>query len=78
MHLGIFAKTFQESGIEANMQAVANAGITAVQYNLSITGLGTLPESVPQEVIEQINSSAQQHGVQLAADLGNIQYRPPR
>lgn len=77
MHLGIFAKTFQESGIEANMQAVANAGITAVQYNLSITGLGTLPESVPQEVIEQINSSAQQHGVQLAAISGTFNTAHP-
>ena len=39
IRLGIFAKTFARPTVEQTLQAVADAGIAAVQFNLSVLGL---------------------------------------
>ncbi|NQD90471.1 sugar phosphate isomerase/epimerase, partial [Paenarthrobacter sp. CM16] len=77
MQVGIFAKTFEATGIEANMAAVAAAGITAVQYNLSIAGIPTVPEKVEPEIIERIKSAAAANNVQLAAISGTFNAAHP-
>ena len=45
MQLGIFAKTFTRPTVEQTLQAVADAGIGAVQFNLSVLGLPTVPDA---------------------------------
>ncbi|MFF2032193.1 sugar phosphate isomerase/epimerase family protein [Arthrobacter sp. NPDC058192] len=77
MEIGIFAKTFEAPGIEENMAAVAAAGITAVQYNLSIAGIGTVPENVDADTIERIKSAAAAHNVRLAAISGTFNTAHP-
>ncbi|MGO1972344.1 MAG: sugar phosphate isomerase/epimerase family protein [Propionibacteriaceae bacterium] len=76
MRLGIFAKTF-DGDIEANLAAVSAAGFDAVQYNLSIAGLSTLPEEVPPGVVDRIRRAADQHGVELAAISGTFNIAHP-
>ena len=44
MQLGIFAKTFDRPDVDACLQAVADAGIPATQFNLSVVGLPTIPD----------------------------------
>ena len=39
MQLGIFAKTFDRPDVPSCLQAVADAGIPATQFNLSVAGL---------------------------------------
>jgi sugar phosphate isomerase/epimerase len=77
MEVGIFAKTFEAAGIEENMAAVAAAGITAVQYNLSIAGIPTVPEKVDAETIERIKAAAAAHNVRLAAISGTFNTAHP-
>ncbi|MFE4835893.1 sugar phosphate isomerase/epimerase family protein [Arthrobacter sp. NPDC056691] len=77
MEIGIFAKTFEAAGIEENMAAVAAAGITAVQYNLSIAGVPTVPEQVGADTIERIRSAAADHNVRLAAISGTFNTAHP-
>ena len=46
MHLGIFAKTFPRPTFEETLDAIADRGITHVQFNMSCAGLPTLPERI--------------------------------
>ena len=59
MQLGIFAKTYDRPDVPSCLQAVADAGIPATQFNLSVAGLPHAirrgasssdwsPESLPQ------------------------------
>ena len=45
MQLGIFAKTFDRPDVASCLQAVADAGIPATQFNLSVAGLPTIPDA---------------------------------
>jgi hypothetical protein len=53
MRLGIFAKTYDRPDVASCLQAVADAGIPATQFNLSVAGLPTIPAAVvPDAVIK--------------------------
>ena len=49
MHLGIMAKTFPRETFEQTLDAIADLGITHVQFNLSCAGLTTLPERADED-----------------------------
>ena len=76
MKLGIFAKTFPDD-IDHNLAAVADAGITAVQYNLSIAGLDTVPADVDSGALTEITLAAARYGVTLAAISGTFNTAHP-
>jgi sugar phosphate isomerase/epimerase len=78
MQLGIFAKTFDRPDVASCLQAVADAGISATQFNLSVAGLPTIPhEPVSQEIVKGIRSAADQAGVALAAISGTFNAAHP-
>ena len=78
MRLGIFAKTFERDGVESCLQAVADAGIPATQFNLSVAGLPTIADiPVPDPVVEQIRGAAKRSGVTLAAISGTFNAAHP-
>jgi sugar phosphate isomerase/epimerase len=78
MKLGIFAKTFNRVGVDACLQAVADAGISTTQFNLSEVGLPTIPVApVPPPVIDQIRAAAARSGVTLAAMSGTFNAAHP-
>src|SRR5262249_32713733 len=54
MHLGIFAKTFPRPTIEETLDAIADRGLTHVQFNMSCVGLPTLPERIEEEYCRSI------------------------
>ena len=47
MQLGVFAREFARLTVAETLGAVANAGLSAAQFNLSVLGLPTVPEAVP-------------------------------
>ena len=51
MHLGIFAKTFPRPTLEETLDAIADRGLTHVQFNMSCTGLPTLPERLDEDSV---------------------------
>jgi sugar phosphate isomerase/epimerase len=78
MQLGIFAKTFDRPDVASCLQAVAEAGIPAVQFNLSVAGIPTIPhEPVPREIVKDIRSAADKAGVALAAISGTFNAAHP-
>jgi sugar phosphate isomerase/epimerase len=78
MQLGIFAKTFDRPDVARCLQAVADAGIPAAQFNLSVAGLPTIPrELVPQEIVNGIRAAAAQASVALAAISGTFNAAHP-
>jgi len=78
MKLGIFAKTFDRAGVDSCLQAVADAGIPATQFNLSVVGLPTIPDApVPDPVIEEIRAASARSGVTLAAISGTFNAAHP-
>jgi sugar phosphate isomerase/epimerase len=77
MQLGIFAKTFSRPTVEQTLQAAADAGLTAVQFNLSVLGLPTVPDTMPAEVITATREAAARTGVELAAISGTFNTAHP-
>jgi sugar phosphate isomerase/epimerase len=67
MRLAIFAKTFGRATVERCLEAVREAGMDAVQFNLSILGIDTVPEHAPAELLTRAREAFRQSGVQAVA-----------
>ena len=67
MQLGIFAKTYNRPTVEQTLRAVRNNGLSAVQFNMSVLGLPTIPDPVAPQAIAEIALAADATRVTLAA-----------
>jgi sugar phosphate isomerase/epimerase len=67
MRLGIFAKTFPGDGPLAVLDAARAAGFEAVQYNMACSGLGALPQAIPDEAVSALREASDRTGVAVAA-----------
>ena len=67
MKLGIFAKTFAGDRPDQILQAAAQAGFTAVQYNMACSGIGALPASVPDAFAADVRAASLTCGMEIAA-----------
>jgi len=56
MQIGIFAKTFVRSTLEATLDAVVGHGIGYVQFNMACAGLPSMPEHIDTTLIAEICS----------------------
>ncbi len=77
MHLGIMAKTFPRPTFEATLDAIADRGLTHVQFNMSCTGLLTLPERVDENHSVRIARSFRERGLTMAAISGTFNLCDP-
>ena len=77
MRLGVFAKTFDRRSVDECLLAVRGAGIDCAQFNLSIASLPTVPEQVPDSVIETIRAATDATGVSLPAISGTFNAAHP-
>jgi sugar phosphate isomerase/epimerase len=64
---GIFAKTFAGTTPEAVLAAARRAGYEAVQYNWACSGLGPLPERIPEGAAAAVARAAAAAGVEVVA-----------
>lgn len=67
MRLGVFAKTFDGEDPAIVLAACRNAGFETVQYNMSCSGIGSLPERFPEGTAKQVHDAAQRIGIGIAA-----------
>jgi sugar phosphate isomerase/epimerase len=67
MRIGIFAKTFAGTDPHTVLGEVAAAGFATTQYNMSCSGLASLPDVVAPEVTDAIRAAAAATGVSIAA-----------
>jgi len=58
MQIGVFAKTFPGDAPRAIFTASRDAGFQTVQYNMTCSGLGSLPEVIPAEAARQVGIAA--------------------
>jgi sugar phosphate isomerase/epimerase len=70
--LGIFAKTFERSSVDAVFAAAAGHGLATVQFNMACAGLPSLPDDVPDAVATAIAGSAARHRIDIAALSGTF------
>ena len=70
MQLGIFAKTFAGHTPDQVLSSSAAAGYTAVQYNMACSGLPSMPDEIPAEVVKAIAQAAAVNGLSIAALSG--------
>ncbi len=77
MHLGIFAKTFPRPTFEETLDAIADRGLTHVQFNMSCAGLPTLPETVDEDHWIWIARSFRERGLTMAAISGTFNLCDP-
>ena len=67
MRAGIFAKTFEGTTPDVVLAAARAAGYASVQYNFACSGLGALPESIPDHAVTAIRQASERTGVAVAA-----------
>ena len=67
MKLGVFAKTYQRTSLEATLDAVQADGINLIQLKMTSVGLPTLPEQIPQSIIDRIKRATESRGITIAA-----------
>jgi sugar phosphate isomerase/epimerase len=77
MHLGIFAKTFPRPTFEGTLDAIAERGLTHVQFNMSCVGLPTLPERLDEDLCIWIARSFRDRGLTMAAISGTFNLCDP-
>jgi sugar phosphate isomerase/epimerase len=77
MQLGIFAKTFPRPTLEETLDAVADRGLTELQFNMSCAGLITLPERIDEDFCVWIARSIKQRGMTMAAISGTFNLCDP-
>jgi sugar phosphate isomerase/epimerase len=77
MRPGIFAKTFAARRLEEALDAVADAGLRDMQFNLSLTGGPSLPPDVSREVATAVREAAAARGVAMSAVSGTYNMAHP-
>jgi sugar phosphate isomerase/epimerase len=77
MQIGIFAKTFPGTDPLAVLSAVAASGYGATQFNLACCGLPSMPDVVPDSVVDAIRKAATESGVSLVALSGTYNMAHP-
>ena len=72
MEIGIFSKTFARPTLDAVLDAVAEHGISAVQFNMSCAGVGEMPAEIRPELATTIRQAMAAHGITMAAISGTF------
>ena len=67
MRIGVFARTFDGGDPAAVLAASRDAGFGMVQYNMACSGLGSLPETIPDDAVRRVRDAAAATGVGIAA-----------
>ena len=67
MQVGVFAKTFPGSHPDQVLADCKTAGFYSVQYNMSCSGLKSLPGLISDKTTHAINSAAARNDIQIAA-----------
>ncbi len=72
MQLGIFAKTFAGPTPADVLTAAREAGYDCVQYNWACSGLDSMPDVVPQSVLQSTQAAVKGSGLQAVALSGTF------
>jgi sugar phosphate isomerase/epimerase len=74
---GIFAKTFRRGSLGETLDAVAEHGIEAIQFNMAIAGGPSLPPEITAETAAEIRAAVAARGLTMAAVSGTYNMAHP-
>jgi sugar phosphate isomerase/epimerase len=77
VELGIFSRTYQLVGMDRICARIAQDGFQTIQFNFSSAGLASLPQELPETVIEGVVASAKQSGLSICAVSGTYNMAHP-
>ena len=77
MHLGIFAKTFPRPTLEETLDAIADRGLTHVQFNMSCAGCRPCPSGSTRTIASGSPESFRERGLTMAAISGTFNLCDP-
>lgn len=77
MELGIFAKTFARPSLEATLDAVAEHGLTCIQFNMACAGLPPLPDRIEDGLCDRIAGALAARRLRMAAVSGTFNMIDP-
>jgi sugar phosphate isomerase/epimerase len=77
MRVAVFAKVFSRPNVNECLAAVADADIQAVQFNLSVLGLETVPEAAPEPILSEAKRAFEATGVDPIALSGTFNAAHP-
>ena len=72
MNIGIFAKTFVHSSLEAILDAVHENHISTVQFNMSCAGLSSMPDFIDPVITKKIYYETKIRSIEIAAVSGTF------
>lgn len=72
MEIGIFSKTFARPTLGAVLDAVADHGVHAVQFNMSCAGVGEMPATIAPDLCATIRQEMATRGIAIAAISGTF------
>lgn len=72
MEIGIFSKTFARPTLGAVLDAVAEHGVSAVQFNMSCAGVGEMPAEIGPDLTTTIRQAMAARGITMAAISGTF------
>jgi sugar phosphate isomerase/epimerase len=77
MKPGIFESIFPGETVNDKFAELTSLGFRAVQFDLQSAGLATMPDGLPQHVIDTIRATAEVHDVKIAALAGTYNMIDP-
>jgi sugar phosphate isomerase/epimerase len=77
MRLAIFAKTFGRVTVEQSLDAVREQGLDAVQFNLSLLGIDTVPADASPDLLARARRAFLQSDVEAVALSGTFNAAHP-
>ncbi|PZM14488.1 sugar phosphate isomerase/epimerase family protein [Rhizobium tubonense] len=77
MQIGIFAKTFPGTDPVPVLSAVRDSGYSGTQFNLACCGLPSMPDDVPDAIVDSIRAAGETTGISLAALSGTYNMAHP-
>ena len=72
MHIGIMSRTFIRPTLEETLDAVAEHGLTCVQFNFSCAGLPEMPEKIDTELCDRIRKETEARKIEIASLSGTF------
>jgi sugar phosphate isomerase/epimerase len=77
MELGIFAKTFSRPTLTETLDAVRDAGLRAMQFNMALAGGPSMPDEIPAHLASHIHAETSRRGLRMAAVSGTYNMAHP-
>jgi len=72
MKAGVFSTVFERYSLDAVLDGIVDAGLTATQFHMSCAGIDQIPESIPDGLCERIREGFDARGLEMGGLSGTF------